>query len=97
MLDSAAERGAMPSESESLIVGFFHAMRAEAKRARRRPLPTQDAVIPQTVYADEWWALTPQQIRAAEAIAARERARLEQAGQRADRAADGYSWERQFG
>jgi hypothetical protein len=96
-LDFAAEPGAMPSESERLVVGFFHAMRAEAKRARRRPLPTQTYVHPEKVYADEWWVLTPLQRAAAERIAARESAREAEAKRRADRGAEAYAWERQFG
>jgi len=86
----------MPSESESLIIGFFHAMRGAAKRARSRPEPTQRAAIPRPIFGREWWAATDQQVRAGREAAERESALKACRSQQLEREADLHSWERQF-
>jgi len=85
----------MPSESESLVVGIFHAMRSAAKRARR-PEPTQRAPIPRPVIAREWWAGTDQQVRARREAAERESALQARRSQLLELDADADAWERQF-
>jgi hypothetical protein len=85
----------MPSESESLVVGFFHLLRSVAKRARN-PEPTQRAAIPRPVIGREWWACTDQQVRAAREAAERESALQERRSQLLELHADADAWERQF-
>ena len=86
----------MSNESESLIVGFFHAMRSAAKRARR-PEPTQQAPIPRPVIGRESWACTALQIRAGREAVEREVALRARRSQLLEFDADADAWERQFG
>lgn len=87
----------MRSESESLVVGFFHAMRAEAKRARRRPLPTQTAPPLKVPISHEWWAGDERQQRIRHEDQQKSTALWARYSARVDREAELDAWERQFG